>query len=127
MAMFYGHWHLRGYTVFAVENKKTGETIGNVGPWYPEGWPEPEIGYSLVPRAHGQGFATEASIASLKFAYETLGWKTAISVIDKENMGSKNVARKLGATFEKDSVLFDEFPAEVWRHLPPEQFLERYA
>jgi len=127
MALFYGHWHLRGYTNFAVEEKATGKTIGSVGPWFPHGWPEPEIGYSLAPIAHGKGYATEAAIASLKHAYSDLGWETAISMIDKENIGSKKVASKMGATFEKKSILFEEHEAEIWRHLPPEQFMEKFA
>jgi len=126
-AMMIGHWHLRGFTPFAVEEKQSGRTLGFVGPWYPDGWPEPEIGYSLVPEGHGKGYATEASIASLSYAYDQLGWTTAISMIDKNNSGSKRVAEKMGASFETESVLFDEFPAEIWRHLPPEQFREQFA
>lgn len=126
-AMIIGHWHLRGFTAFAVEERNSGQTLGYVGPWYPEGWPEPEIGYSLIPSASGQGFATEAAIASLRYAYSELGWITAISMIDKQNEASKRVAAKMGASFEKDAILFDEFEAEIWRHLPPEEFLERAA
>ena len=126
-ATIIGHFHLRGYTAFATEEKATGKTIGYVGPWYPEGWPEQEIGYTLVPEAHGKGYATEAAIASLKYVYEQMKWPTAISMIDKRNHGSKNVARKMGASFEKEAVLFGEFPAEVWRHLPPQEFMERHA
>ena len=126
-AMIIGHWNLHGFTQFAIETKDTRATVGFAGPWFPEGWSEPEIGYSLVPDAHGQGFATEAAIATLKYAYQDLGWKTAISSIDEHNDGSKHVARKMGAIFENRTMLFEEFPAETWRHLPPEQFLERHA
>ena len=63
----------------------------------------------------------------LKYAYNEMKWPTAISMIDKRNTGSKNVARKMGASFEKEALLFDEVPAEVWRHLPPQEFMERCA
>ena len=126
-SMIIGHWHMRGFTVFAVEEKATGKTVGYVGPWYPEGWPEQEIGYALLPEAAGKGYATEASMASLKHVYSELGWKTAISMIDKRNEASKRVARKMGARFEKDAVLFEEHEAEIWRHLPPEKFMETFA
>jgi RimJ/RimL family protein N-acetyltransferase len=43
-----GHWQIRGYGRWMVEDKATGETLGNVGLWYPEGWPEPEIGWTLL-------------------------------------------------------------------------------
>ncbi len=126
-AMIIGHWHLRGFTAFAVELKKTNQTLGYVGPWFPEGWPEPEIGYSLIPKASGNGYATEAAVASLKYAYDQLGWTTAISMMDKKNDGSKKVVRKMGAIFEKNSVLFGKSEAEIWRHLPPQKFQERFA
>lgn len=125
-AMFFGHYHMRGYTTFAVETKDTGDCIGCIGPWYPGYWPEPEIGYSLISGAQGKGYATEAAAASLSFAYTTLGWTTAISCIDARNEGSKSVARKLGATYEGAVDLFGH-SAECWRHLPPTEFAERFA
>ena len=126
MASCFGHWHLHGYVSFAVVEKDTGQTIGIAGPWNPEGWPEPEVGWALRPGSHGKGFGTEAAREGMRYVYEDLGWQTAISLIDKDNHGSKHVAAKLGATFEREHVLFGH-PAEVWRHLPPEQFRERFA
>lgn len=37
LAVFIGHWALRGYGLFAVEDKATGAFIGRVGAWQPEG------------------------------------------------------------------------------------------
>ena len=96
MAMIYGHWHLRGYMPFVVQPKGESKAVGYVGPWYPYGWPEPEIGYALVPGAHGKGYATEASISSLTYAYQHMGWQTAISLIDAKNDGSKKCCPKNG-------------------------------
>ena len=33
-----GHWQLRGFGMFSVERRDTGEWIARVGPWYPHGW-----------------------------------------------------------------------------------------
>lgn len=44
MAMILGHWQLRGYGLWAVEEKAGGAMIGRIGCWYPEGWPDCEIG-----------------------------------------------------------------------------------
>ncbi len=126
MALFFGHWHMRGYVSFAAVEKATGQTIGIVGPWNPHGWPEPEIGYAFHPNAHGKGYATETALRTLQYVYDDLEWSTAISLIDKNNAGSKHVAAKMGAVYEKDHVLFGH-EAELWRHLPPTQFRERYA
>ncbi|WP_299355041.1 GNAT family N-acetyltransferase [uncultured Shimia sp.] len=111
-----GHWAFRGYGLWAVDDKKTGAYLGKVGLWCPDGWPEPEIGWSLLPEAWGNGFATEAAIAARDHAYSTLGWKTAISLIDPANAASEAVAKRLGASFETTY----EHPAfgsmYIWRH-----------
>ncbi|MEL6922286.1 MAG: GNAT family N-acetyltransferase, partial [Pseudomonadota bacterium] len=77
--------------------------------------------------AWGNGFATEAAEAALRWAYETLGWETAISCIDPNNVGSQGVAKRLGATLEESGVQVCFFTADIWRHLPPKQYLERAA
>ncbi|MEL6947453.1 MAG: GNAT family N-acetyltransferase, partial [Pseudomonadota bacterium] len=52
-----GHWQLRGFGFFAVEEKATGQCLGWAGCWRPDGWPENEIGYSLRRSACGKSIA----------------------------------------------------------------------
>jgi RimJ/RimL family protein N-acetyltransferase len=99
MAAIIGHWEIRGYGFFSVESKATGEWIGRVGPWNPEGWPEPEIGWTISPDHWGKGYATEAAKASLRYAFDVLGWKRVIHVILTGNERSIAVAERLGSTF----------------------------
>ena len=99
MASVIGHWSIRGYGFFSVENRETGEWVGRVGPWYPEGWPAPEIGWTIAREHWGKGFATEAGLACVDYAFETLGWQRVIHVILKGNEQSVAVARKLGSRF----------------------------
>jgi RimJ/RimL family protein N-acetyltransferase len=66
-----GHWHVRGYGRWMVEDRQTGEVLGNVGLWYPEGWPEPEIGWTLFEGAEGRGVAHETALAARAYAYDT--------------------------------------------------------
>lgn len=101
MAAVMGHWQIRGYGFFSVERKDTGEWIGRVGPWNPEGWPEPEVGWAISREYWGQGFATEAARASVDFAFDTLGWKRVIHVILDGNDRSVAVAERVGSRFEK--------------------------
>ena len=117
-----GQWAWRGFSFFCVEEKETGACIGSVGPYCPDGWPEPEIGWTLAKAAQGKGYATEAGRAALGFAYRELGWKTAISVIDPDNHASQNVARKLGAAKEQTNTAIWDFTADIWRHQSPEDF-----
>lgn len=99
MAALIGHWQIRGYGFFSVEEKGTGEWVGRVGPWYPEGWPEPEVGWTIMPEHWGKGYATEAGRAAIDYAFSELGWKRVIHVIIKGNERSIAVAKKLGSTF----------------------------
>jgi RimJ/RimL family protein N-acetyltransferase len=117
-AVYSGHWMLRGYGPFVVASKGDGAVVGLCGPWFPDGWIEPEITWALVPGHHGQGYATEAARRALDFAYGDLGWRTAVSVISIANEPSIRLAERLGATHERD-VDFIYGPARLYRHRPP--------
>lgn len=115
-----GHWSLRGYGRWGVEERATGTPVGLVGLWNPAGWPEPEIGWNLWAGQEGKGYATEAARAARRHAYDTLGWTTVISLVDPANHPSAAVARRLGATLEGtyDHVRFGHM--QVWRHPGPD-------
>ena len=96
-----GHWRIRGFGLWAAEEKATGEMVGRIGLYRPEGWPGLEVGW-LVDRARwGEGFATEGGAASVAWAFEEIGAKKVISVIDPGNAPSIRVAEKLGERFER--------------------------
>jgi RimJ/RimL family protein N-acetyltransferase len=97
MAVAIGHWAIRGYGMFSLEHRQTGEWIGRVGPYFPEGWPGPEIGWTISPKHRGQGYATEAGRAAIDFAFETLGWPRVIHCILEGNEASRAVAERLGS------------------------------
>lgn len=118
-AMLIGHWALRGFGFWAVEEKASGEYCGRVGLWYPEGWPEAEIGWTMMDHAEGRGIAYEAAIASRRYAYETLGWPTAISLIAPENARSRVLAERLGARHDSDFHHETYGLTQVWRHPDP--------
>ncbi|WP_440223393.1 GNAT family N-acetyltransferase [Dokdonella sp. MW10] len=96
MAMLLGHWVLRGYGMWAVELRDTGEFVGRVGLHHPDGWPDLEVGWMLRPEFRRMGYATEAARAALGYAFSRLGAERAISLIRAENTSSERVARRLG-------------------------------
>lgn len=102
MALVIGHWAIRGYGSFSVEDRKTGDWVGRVGPWFPHGWPAPEVGWTIAPDRVGRGYATEAARAALDFAFDGLGWTQVIHIIMKGNEPSIAVARKLGSTLLRE-------------------------
>ena len=117
-AAYSGHWNLRGYGPWALECKATGQYIGLCGPWYPEGWIEPEITWALVPGITGQGFATEAARCAIRAAFCEFGWTTAVSVISVNNAASVALAHRLGA-IEERSIEYRYGAATLFRHPDP--------
>ncbi len=114
-----GHWSLRGYGRFGIEERASGATVGLIGPWNPEGWPEPEIGWDLMNGFEGKGYATEAARAALDYAFSVLGWTTAISLVAKENDSSRRVAERLGASHDGEFTHVRHGLMDVMRHRAP--------
>lgn len=120
IAAFIGHWAIRGYGFWAIEDRQTGAWLGRAGLWFPHGWPEPEIGWTLSEQAEGHGIAQEAARAARDHAYRTLGWTTAISLIDPRNARSIALAERLGAAREDDWHHPRFGRTLVYRHPAPE-------
>jgi RimJ/RimL family protein N-acetyltransferase len=117
MAFNRGHWALRGYGNWALEEKATGDYAGWAGLWFPEGFPEREVGWGLFLSKRVRGYATEAARRARSYAYETLGWETAISLVAADNIRSLRVAERLGAVFEK-ATQHDGMAFGIYRHPP---------
>ena len=101
IAMLVGHWHLRGYGMWAVTERGRDLMIGRVGFFYPEGWPGFEIGWTFGRDAWGKGYATEAARRVLAYGFEEMGRKEIISVIHPDNKASIRVAEKIGERFAR--------------------------
>ena len=115
LAMILGHWELRGFGLWAVEEKATSAFLGRIGCYDPEGWPAFEVGYTLARHAWGKGYASEGAAAALKFARDVLGRREVTSVIKTGNQASVRVATKLGATLA-ETVPFYESTAGIYRY-----------
>lgn len=101
LASLIGHWSLRGYGYWAVEEKSTGRFVGCAGLWLSDGWPELELGYWILRDMQGRGYATEAAVRSRDYAFDVVGAKSLVSYIHPENGPSKRVAEKAGAHFDE--------------------------
>lgn len=120
LAGIIGHWVMRGYGFWAIDEKATGQYCGRVGLWFPLEWPEPELGWTLMGHAEGRGFAREAAEAARTYAYGALGWTTLISLIARGNTRSEALATRLGARYEGDFDHEIHGTIPVWRHPGPE-------
>lgn len=105
LASLLGHWALRGYGLWAVVEKRTGQLVGRVGFHNPQGWPGLELGWLLAEEHWGCGYATEAAGAALRYGEDSLGAADLISLIQPENVRSIRVAERLGAR-QREELMF---------------------
>jgi RimJ/RimL family protein N-acetyltransferase len=105
MAAFIGHWHLRGYGVWAVEEKSSSKLIGRIGLMNPAGWPGFELGWALARESWGKGYATEGASRAMEYAFNQLRRDHVISCIAPENINSIKVAERLGEAVEGETEL----------------------
>ena len=106
MAMILGHWQLRGFGLWAVEERATGALVGRLGFFQPEGWPGFELGWMLRRASWGHGYATEGAGHALAHAFTTMGRDRVISLIRPGNVPSIRVAERLGERLEGRTELF---------------------
>jgi RimJ/RimL family protein N-acetyltransferase len=96
MASIIGHWHLRGYGHWAVEEKASGRLAGRIGFLNPEGWPGFELGWTLAREFWGRGYASEGARRALDYGFKELNRQHIISLIHPDNKASIRVAERLG-------------------------------
>ena len=117
MAAMAGSWTLKGFGMFSVIEKSTGLWMGRIGPWQPEDWPGTEVGWSLKRAAWGKGYAVEAAVATIDWAFDHLGWDEVVHCIDPENTPSQKVAEKLGSRNRGRGQLpapFQDHVIDIW-------------
>jgi len=114
MAAYIGHWHFRGYGVWAVEEKSSGKLIGRIGFMNPPGWPDFELGWTLARASWRKGYATEGAGRALSYAFTELDRDYVISCIHPENINSIKVAERLGEKASGETELLGH-PVLIYR------------
>lgn len=101
-----------GFALLAVEDRASGEFLGNVGPLVQtvDGVDEVELGWSITPVRARRGIATEAALASRDWAFVTLDIEHVISLILPDNAPSCGVAENLGMTVWKEVLWGTQMP-----------------
>jgi RimJ/RimL family protein N-acetyltransferase len=99
---YLGHWALLGFGYWVVEEKATGNFVGEVGfadykrDLQPSLKGVPEIGWVLASHAHVKGYATEAVRAVIAWGDAHFGLVRTACIIHPENLASIRVAEKCG-------------------------------
>jgi RimJ/RimL family protein N-acetyltransferase len=115
-----GFWSLMGIGMWAVERRTDSQLIGHVGffdfqrDMRPNISGEPEMGWIFNPRAHGQGYATEAGEAALAWFDRTQPPASIPAIIARENAPSMRLAERLGFKRQPDATYRGE-PIALFR------------
>jgi RimJ/RimL family protein N-acetyltransferase len=97
------HHELHGFGFWAVLEKATGQLIGSCGMGYQRDGGLPiEFGYTLARSHWGQGLATEAAAACLRYAFEQLRLPELLARVDSRNVASQRVLEKIGFVYQRE-------------------------
>ena len=90
----------KGYPHLLARHKSTGELVCSTGATsYPDDERSYSTGYWVAKKYLGQGFATEATIAAIRFAFEKLKARAVHIDYYEGNDKSRRIIDKLGFTF----------------------------
>jgi RimJ/RimL family protein N-acetyltransferase len=97
-----GHWQWLGFGFWAVEEKMSGQFVGEMGfaeykrEIIPPLYGIPELGYVLASQFHGRGFAREAVSAIVSWGDEHFQKARTVCLVSRDNHISLRVAEKCG-------------------------------
>ena len=111
LADYISEWDRNGFGMFTLFRRDTGAFVGGAGLAHPADWPRHELTWWLMPDARGTGFATEASIAVLDWAYGTLDWPVVETHMRDENAPARRLAERLGGSV----IARETFPDGITR------------
>lgn len=108
-----GHWHMRGFGIWGIEEKSSGELIGRTGLQFWDCFEDVELVWMLAKSAWGKGFASEGARAAIDHGLNTLALPRIVAVIHPENKPSIRLAERLGMEMEKEverqEILFYQY------------------
>jgi ribosomal-protein-alanine N-acetyltransferase len=92
-----------GFGLWAVTRTTDGGFLGDCGPMLQPVESElvPEIGYHIVRRKWGNGYATEAASACRDLVLGRFGFGRVVSIVAPENLASRRVAEKVHETMRE--------------------------
>jgi [ribosomal protein S5]-alanine N-acetyltransferase len=95
----------RGFGLYLVELKATGEPIGICGLIKREALEDVDLGYALLEEFRGKGYAHESAASVLELGRRTFGLARIAAISSKDNQSSAKLLAKLGFRFERPARL----------------------
>ena len=101
LAMYARH----GFGLWLLAPKHGGEPVGICGLLQRDYLPAPDLGFALLARHTGLGYAHEAAVAVLRHGRETLKLPRLLAITAAENPASVGLLQKLGFRFQEMTQL----------------------
>jgi RimJ/RimL family protein N-acetyltransferase len=104
------HWREHGFGWRSALDKASGEWLGFcglnlVGPGTEDvAEDDVEIGWWIVRRGWGRGYASEGAAALLDEGFERIGLERIVARVQPANVASRRVAEKIGLRFERETT-----------------------
>ena len=109
-------WIDRKIGIFVIADKTSDELLGFTGLFESPLIDEPELSWSLSAKNHGKGYASEAAVLARNWAFREHNIGPLMSLVHPDNISSKRVAVRLGASVESHSTWMGQ-PRLVYRHI----------
>ena len=109
-------WIDRKIGIFVIADKTSDELLGFTGLFESPLIDEPELSWSLSAKNHGKGYASEAAVLARNWAYREHNIGPLMRLVHPDNISSKRVAERLGASVESHTTWMGQ-PRLVYRHI----------
>lgn len=90
----------RGFGLWCMERTEDGTPVGICGIIKRDSMEHPELAYAVLEKFHGQGYASEAALATVRYAEEALGIARLAAIVNPENRPSIRILEKAGMQYE---------------------------
>ena len=90
-----------GYGFYLMIRKDDGAHLGMCGLINRDTLDDVDIGFAILPEYEGNGYTTEAALATMEFAKNEIGLKRIAAITVPYNSSSIRILEKLGMKFEK--------------------------
>lgn len=90
-----------GFGLYLVELKGIGEPIGICGLIKRDALDDVDLGFALLSRFWGKGYAFEAASAVVSYGERVLGLARIVAIVSRDNHPSTRLLEKLGFCFER--------------------------
>jgi RimJ/RimL family protein N-acetyltransferase len=98
-----------GFSFLAIERRSDGAFLGAGGlsrePWHPD---DLEVGWRLARQYWGNGYASEAALSWLDYAFTDLDLPRVLATTDAPNTNSIAVMKRIGMTFHQATELVED-------------------